>query len=260
MAGDWIKMRTNLASEPEVIGIADATGLDEDSVVGKLHKLWSWADQHTTDGNALSVTEKWIDRYLVASGFAQAMVSVGWLTITSGGIQFPNFDRHNGQTGKRRALTKNRVQKARNAPSVTEALPDKREEKRREDNSNTSSSPPSGKPKKRKSKSDLDRTYSLDFQRFWDAYPPARRTKKPEAWRAWLKAITRAEPDVIISAALEFALSELAQTRFCPGPEPWLNQDRWDDDREAWKERDGPEPTPTRRLETPMPDLARLTR
>lgn len=34
MAGDWIKMRVDLRDDPDVIGIAAATGLDEDTVVG----------------------------------------------------------------------------------------------------------------------------------------------------------------------------------------------------------------------------------
>jgi len=140
MAGDWIKMRIDLADDPAVIAIASELECEEDLVVGKLHRLWAWADRQTVDGNAPSVSEKWIDRYLSVSGFAQAMQRHGWLDITGSGITFPRFDRHNGQTGKRRALTAKRVASHKgksnakgNAPSVTSALP--REEKRREEKS-----------------------------------------------------------------------------------------------------------------------------
>lgn len=115
MAGDWIKMRTDLQLDPSVIAIASAVGIDEDHVVGKLHRLWSWADQHTFDGNASSVTEKWIDRFTNCAGFASAMRDTGWLILTEGGVQFPKFYRHNGQTGKQRALTAKRVAALRNA-------------------------------------------------------------------------------------------------------------------------------------------------
>lgn len=135
MAGDWIKMRTALLADPAVIGIAAALDMDEFAVVGRLHALWSWADQHTTDGNAVSVTEKWIDRYVSATGFAQALVTVGWLELTERGAQIPNFEAHNGESGKRRALTAKRAAKHRtvksNATSVTKSAP--REEKRREE-------------------------------------------------------------------------------------------------------------------------------
>jgi len=136
MAGDWIKMRVDLRDDPAVIAIAAATDLDEDTVVGKLHKLWSWANRHTTDGNAAGVTLFWIDRYLSATGFSQAMVEAGWMlemTQSGGGIRFPAFDRHNSESAKRRALTAERVAKHRNAGNVTKCAP--REEKRREEKS-----------------------------------------------------------------------------------------------------------------------------
>jgi len=142
MAGDWIKMRTDLAEDPAVIGIAGALDLDEDTVVGKLHRFWSWADRQTVDGNAPSVTHAWLDRYSGVTGFAAALVSVGWLEGSAGGgVRIPNFDRHNGKTAKQRALTALRAAKHKvksNAPSVTssvtKSLPEKRrEEKRREE-------------------------------------------------------------------------------------------------------------------------------
>lgn len=142
MAGDWIKMRTDLHTDPAVIGIACAVGINEDEVVGKLHRIWSWADIHTVDGNAPSVSVSWIDRYLDVSGFAKAMCDAEWLSCQCddgrAGVRFPNFDRHNGKTAKTRALTAKRVSKHKdktNADSVSKvtqtALP--REEKRREE-------------------------------------------------------------------------------------------------------------------------------
>jgi hypothetical protein len=130
MAGDWIKMRVDLALDPAVISIAEECQIEEDMVVGKLHRLWSWADQQTEDGNAPSVTLSWIDRYICVTGFAKAMQSTGWLVVSGTGFGFPDFDKHNGKTGKSRALTAKRVKRNRNAVSVTHALPDKREDKR----------------------------------------------------------------------------------------------------------------------------------
>ena len=135
VAGDWIKMRMNLAEDPAVIAIADILDASEDLIVGKLHRLWSWANGQTVDGNAVGVTEKWIDRYLSCAGFAAAMQKAGWLIVTVGGVEFPDFDRHNGQPAKQRALTARRVAAAKarkgNGVTVTGALP--REEKRREE-------------------------------------------------------------------------------------------------------------------------------
>jgi hypothetical protein len=83
------------------VSIAAALDMSEDEVVGKLHRLWSWADRHTTDGTAPGITAKWVDRYIV-SGFSAAMLAVGWLRFTETGVEFPGFDKHNGDSAKRR--------------------------------------------------------------------------------------------------------------------------------------------------------------
>lgn len=121
VAGDWIKMRVDLDTDPAVIGIAAALGMEETAVVGKLWKVWAWANTQTRDGNAASVTEAWLDRYTGAPGFSRAMVAVGWLLVApgekGGGLNIPNFERHNGRSAKIRALTSVRVGLHRRARS-----------------------------------------------------------------------------------------------------------------------------------------------
>jgi len=143
MAGDWIKVQVCTPDKPEVHQIAERLDLDPDAVTGKLLRIWCWADQHTSDGNAPSVTKLLLDRLVCVTGFADALLHVGWLRVTDEGFQFPNFERHNGQSAKTRAASAKRVEKHRkkaespsaagNARGVTKALPEKRrEEKRRE--------------------------------------------------------------------------------------------------------------------------------
>jgi hypothetical protein len=142
MAGDWIPMRCDLADDPAVIAIAAFTDLDIDSVVGKLHRLWAWANRQTTDGNARGVTEKWIDAKVGQNGFALAMQNSGWLKVTKSGVQFPSFDSWNSQGAKQRQLTARRVaaHKAKNgnAATVSGALP---KEEKRTDKKNTFTPP-----------------------------------------------------------------------------------------------------------------------
>ena len=140
MAGDWIKVEHWTPDKPEVFRIADRLKIDPDAVVGKLVRIWIWADQQTTDGNAPSVTKTLLDRVASVNGFADAMISARWLEEVDDGVQFVNFDRHNGQTSKMRAQTAKRVKKSRfvvtqmkrdcNGESVTEALPEKRREEK----------------------------------------------------------------------------------------------------------------------------------
>ena|SRR6185437_4923051 len=149
MAGDWIKMRSDLAEDPSVIGIAAKVGIDEFAVVGRLHHLWAWVDCQSRDGHADGVTHSWIDRKVQCPGFALAMQAVGWLIVDETGMQIPNFERHNGKTAKTRALSANRQQNRRAsvthpvAESVTQLNTNEsrsprdicvtREEKRREE-------------------------------------------------------------------------------------------------------------------------------
>lgn len=147
MAGDWIKMRADLAEDPAVIAIGAKLGMDEFAVVGRLQCLWAWADGQSRDGHASGVTQQWIDRKVQRDGFAQAMCDVGWLSVDNSGITIPNFDHHNGDTAKTRALGTKRKQKARSSSAghalVHEYVRDTsrnerdksetREEKRRED-------------------------------------------------------------------------------------------------------------------------------
>ena len=226
MAGDWIKMRVDLASDPAVIAVAIATDLDEDHVVGKLHKLWSWADQQTENGDAPGVTEAWLDRHVGVSGFALAMLSVGWLTISSGGIAIPNFDTHNGESGKRRALTARRNRKYRDAHAVTKSAP--REEKIRE--------------KSKKEKVKRENGSPQGFEEFYKAYPlhPARR----DAEKAFEAAVKRLEDRTDLgtdpASWLAAKAAEYAKGPFGVGddgkpficyPATWLNKGRYDDEQ-----------------------------
>jgi hypothetical protein len=126
MAGDWIKMRVELRKDPAVKTMARALGISRFEVIGRLHAVWSWADQQLRDGNAPGVTLADLDEEAELPGFAKAMADAQWLKILSTGIVFVNFDEHNGKPAKERALTNKRVKRHRNADTVTEPLPEKR--------------------------------------------------------------------------------------------------------------------------------------
>ena len=122
--------------KPEVQQIADALGMDPDTVVGKLVRLWIWADQQTYDGNAGTVTRALLDRIAGQEGFTNAMILTPWLDEKRGRLVFPNFARHNGKSAKTRALAGKRQQEHRanmSRPERDESVT--REEKRREEKS-----------------------------------------------------------------------------------------------------------------------------
>lgn len=134
MAGDWIKIEKATARKPEILALAEILQVHPDHAFGLCVRFWSWCDDHLSSANARSVSKTSLDALLDRSGFADALIKVGWLQVRSGSLEVPNFDRHLSQTAKTRALTAQRVAKHQakktNAASVSEALP----EKRREDN------------------------------------------------------------------------------------------------------------------------------
>ncbi len=161
MAGDWIPMRVDLADDPAVIALAGALGTDDFAVVGRLHKLWAWANRHLAEGVA-KLSPGWVDRYVSQPGFARELVAVGWLTEGSdGSVSFPKFDRWNSQGAKRR-LSKTQAKRGersvanvspirrQNVAKMSPSKGDKtatREEKRRDiEEANASSCPEPAEP------------------------------------------------------------------------------------------------------------------
>ena len=160
MAGDWIKMRSNLWDDPRIARLCDTTDQPEAMVIGGLYWLWSAADQHTEDGLMVGLSLRQIDRKTGIKGFGEALVAVAWIAEEGEGIRIVNFDEHNGSSAKKRAQTAKRVAKhaatnaqaaqekgsgnaaltptpeSANAASVSDALAREREEKEKEKKEN----------------------------------------------------------------------------------------------------------------------------
>lgn len=119
MAGSWIKLRHDVLDAPEIRRAARATGLDCDQVLGKLARLWSWADRHGVNGLVKAAEIEDVDEQVGHVGFGAALVSVGWLAFNEIGVVIPNWERHFSDSAKARALGAARSERHRNASSVT---------------------------------------------------------------------------------------------------------------------------------------------
>jgi len=139
MAGDWIKMRNNLWDDPRVSRLCDLTEESEASVIGGLYWLWSSADEHTEDGRMPGLSLSGIDRKTGVKGLGAALVEIGWVDNTEGGVTIIRFDEHNGTSAKRRCMEAQRKANSRNASAShadntqTEEGDHAELEKRRED-------------------------------------------------------------------------------------------------------------------------------
>lgn len=264
MAGDWIKVENVTPNKPEVFAISDHLGIDADAVLGKLIRIWIWADEQTQDGCALRVTRSSLDRITGHIGFAEAMLQCGWLVSEGSDLKFPNFNNHNGQTSKTRALAAKRMCKHRSvdngktsfpllngyAASATSAQP----EKRREDELHTGNG----------NGTFLTNQRSEAFNRFIQIYP---RPESPEAaWKAWRGTVHElvmrdSLPDAaieerIIEAATAYAASPAGQssgggTDYRPAPAKWISGHKFDEPRELWQQ---PNKKPDRKKKTSKPN------
>jgi hypothetical protein len=134
MANDWLKVNLDIHEKPEVMEMASMLSMNVLDVVGRLIRVWAWFDKNTENGHAKRVTYVTVDHFVGHTGFAEAMNMVGWLEQEGAGLSIPNFDRHNGESAKKRALAAERQRKSRSQKDVT--LSQKsvtREEKRREE-------------------------------------------------------------------------------------------------------------------------------
>lgn len=158
MAGDWIKMRSNLWTDPRVLKLCDMTDSAENEVVGALYWLWAAADQHSEDGSMPGMTLRTIDRKGNVTGLADALLQVGWIEQYDGGLRIARFDEHNGESAKRRCTDAKRKANGRKTSEklrtedgqVADDLRESSElEKEKEKESKSTSlvaSPPAGDP------------------------------------------------------------------------------------------------------------------
>lgn len=125
MAGEWIKVRTNLWDDPRVGQLCELTDQGEAAIIGGLYWLWATADEHSADGLLHGMTTRTIDRKTGVQGLGKALVTIGWLTENEQGVTVSRFEEHNGASAKQRAQTAKRVSNHKANAKVTEpALPE----------------------------------------------------------------------------------------------------------------------------------------
>lgn len=118
MAGDWLKMRTNLWEDPRVDAICERLSILEATAVGGLFRLWAIADGHSLDGRLPKMTKAGVDRKTGIAGFGEAVEAIGWVTFDNDGATIVRFDEHNGKSAKRRSAEARRKASARDADTM----------------------------------------------------------------------------------------------------------------------------------------------
>jgi hypothetical protein len=215
----WIKVETGMPEKPEVLRLARLLSIKRDQAVGVVVRFWIWADANTVDGVVDGVEAGDVDDVLSVQGLARALEMVGWLRIDKENrrITIPNFERHNGESAKKRALKSERQARWRDG-KVDVSVDTKastgsstREEKRRV----ITPIPPSGA-----------------FLRFWSAWPKHQRKQaQGKCWTLWRQK----DFDQVAQAILEHVEALLGSEdwrkdggAYIPAPLVYLRQQRWE--------------------------------
>ena len=108
--------------------------------------------------------------------------------------------------------------------------------------------PRRGTPKKNAGAKARTSKYSAEFQTFWAAFAPGRKTNKPDAATAFEGAVVAVSEEQRIDGqqaaeylarrAADYAQSNQGQSAYVRGPTPWLNQQAWNDPPEAWQRKE----------------------
>jgi hypothetical protein len=118
MAGDWLQIDVGLSSKPEVLMIADKTGLEPQLVSGRLIDFWGWVDQHASAAFVPGVTTSMLCR--IAGGdtaFWDAVALAGWLIVKGDGIEIPGYEKRFSKSARQRVMTAKRVAEHRSKRS-----------------------------------------------------------------------------------------------------------------------------------------------
>jgi hypothetical protein len=191
---DWQKWTKGLPFKPEVVQISVATSIDNYSTAGRLMAVWAWVDENSEDGcNVFGVTSVTVsallDRISGVTGFSIAMQNAGWLVVHEDHIEFPNGNRHNGETAKKRCKTSERVAKHRAAKCNDNVTPKALPDKIREDKNTNTPLPPVEKPKR-------GVPYNPNPM-FGGALPPSLNTPEfQEAWKQWQEHLRQKGSDL----------------------------------------------------------------
>ncbi len=105
----WIAYDKLLPEKPEISKIMTILNISREQAVMGCLRVWSWADDHTVNGATSMITLADLDHAARINGFGEAMRDAGWVLFDGQSMIFPNYERWNLRTARRRRLTAERV-------------------------------------------------------------------------------------------------------------------------------------------------------
>lgn len=242
MAGDWIPMRLDLYEDPAVTYMADKLQCREETIVGYLHRVWSWASRQCHDGSVTNVTLMSLGRVTNVAGFPELMRDAGWLVETQDDqgrpcVVFPKWENWMSESAKKRLQDAKRQAKRRSG-AVSKSHADVTKMSRSGcDKSVTTVQDSTGENIDKKN-TKKKKVYTKGFESWYASYP--RKIAKGSAEKAYAKAVTEiaksesvdvAEAETILASwsVQRYPLLLQLEEQFIPHPATWLNQGRYRD-------------------------------
>jgi len=115
----WIKVETHTPDKTELRHIARVCGCTKADAFLAFFRLFVWLDEQTENGQVDYFTAADADEIAGLSGFGEALQEVRWITFGPTGAVVANWDRHNGQSAKRRCLDAERKRAVRKQSGQT---------------------------------------------------------------------------------------------------------------------------------------------
>lgn len=108
----WIKVGVDTPYKTAIKNIAHDCNCSRGDAFLAWFELYSWLDEQTADGRLYADRED-LDRKAGLPGCAVSLERSGWLAFDGDECTITNWDEHNGQNAKRRALNAKRMSATR---------------------------------------------------------------------------------------------------------------------------------------------------
>ncbi len=109
----WIKVETHTPDKAELRQVARLCHCSKADAFLAFFRVFVWLDEQTEDGHVDFFTAADADDIAGLKGFGEALEAVGWVRFSQTGAVVSNWDRHNGESAKKRALKAERQRRWR---------------------------------------------------------------------------------------------------------------------------------------------------
>lgn len=130
---NWIKVQVTLPESPKIFRLARLLGVCRMEALGYAVRWFCWLDTYCANGST-ELTEGDVDALIGKSGITRAFCELEWASVDADGfVRVMDFDKHNGESSKKRAESQARMAAMRErqaekdscyAKNVTSASPE----------------------------------------------------------------------------------------------------------------------------------------